>query len=661
MNLAALIAIALTTHFLSKLRNPNQTARRPQNVLVITIDTLRADRLGCYGFGGVKTPHIDKLASQGLLFEQAIATAPFTLTSHASLFTGLYPYRHGVRDNVGYVLGEEQETLAEILSENGFSTAAFVSAYVLDGMWGVAQGFDLYYDDFRRFETTGFDESERPGAETISRWESWLDSEQRSPHFAWIHLFEPHIPYRPPEPYRSQYRGDPYLGEVAYSDALVGRILESLETRGLLDTTLIVLTSDHGEGLGDHAEKTHSFFIYNSTLRVPMILRGPGVSPGRITDRAVSTADILPTVLELVGIREREGLDGKSLLQAHSDRYVYSETLYPSLHYGWSPLFALQDRRYKFILAPRPEAFDLDRDPGETQSLSASSDASALREKLHRIVERAGEPAPARAPSPEQLARLSALGYTGSGGAPAKPSLADPKDKLEIFSRLEEGWEHLREGETEKALALAKDLTGRESTLADGFYLAGRAAFTLQDYKSAAESFGRARALVPISLVYLHATARALENAGALERAQVAYEEILKRQPRDVLALLRLGAMAFASGKLADAEARFKQVLSVDPRSAHAESNLGSIAASRGDLHAAERRFLRALELDPRVDNAHLNLGALYQDRGDFERAESEYRKEIEMNPKNVRAHRNLRLLLGKTGRREDAPQPLVR
>ncbi|MCP4205269.1 MAG: sulfatase-like hydrolase/transferase, partial [bacterium] len=448
------------------------------NVVLITLDTLRADRLSSYG-SRVKTPNLDRIASQGVLFTNASSTVPFTFPAHSSIMTGTYPPFHGVRENVGYHLGDENRTIAEAMSAAGWQTAGFVSAFVLDARWGIARGFDHYYDDFDlgAFEDANLGSVQRPGTETIAAAIAWLDQRQSQPaearpFFLWLHLFDAHDPYTPPEPFRSQYPGKPYDAEVAYTDLLVGGFVEELERRALLDTSLVVVTADHGEGLGDHGETFHGYFAYDSTVHVPLIVRFPeSAQAGRRIDAVASHVDIAPTILELTGQDVPQVMQGRSLLEpmlsdgkddttaTGPQRAVYAESFYPLLHYGWAPLRVLRSRTEKYIEAPNPELFDFAADPGELTNLAGREQRTVQRlaRELVALADRLEEGAVASSVpdlDEQALSQLQALGYlAGPGQADARsydPRVArtDPKEKAHLHRRI----------------MLAQSLTGDDKT-----------------------------------------------------------------------------------------------------------------------------------------------------------------------------------------------------
>lgn len=421
------------------------------SIVLFTLDTLRADHVGCYGYRGVKTPALDALASGGVRFADAVAVAPMTLPSHASIMTGDYPPHHGVRDNGTYRLLPERETLAERLQAEGYATAAFIGAFVLDKRYGLDQGFDVYDDRITASPRSPAIESlapERPGdvvTDAAIRWvEAHLRTNPAQRFFTWVHLFDPHAPYSPPPPFDRQYASSPYDGEVAFADQQVGRFVDKLRELGLLDKTILVVVGDHGEGLGEHGEGTHGLLIYESTVRVPLIFYGPGVIPsGRVVgDRVAATVDIKPTVLELLGF-EPGHCDGLSLLgdAAGADRAVYLETLAPKLNHGWSPLFGLRRHHDKYIEAPTPEYYALSTDPGERRNLWAEhgSTADLLEERLAGLLESfAGADAAGQAEvdlDQDAIDKLAALGYVRGSTVPEENALLDPKEVMALWDR----------------------------------------------------------------------------------------------------------------------------------------------------------------------------------------------------------------------------------
>jgi len=411
-------------------------ALRPiDNVVIITLDTTRADRLPAYGYPDLETPALDRLAREGVVFEQATSSVPLTLPAHCTLFTGLLPQHHHVRDNVDPALADSETTLAEILKARGLRTAAFVGSLVVGPGRGLAQGFERYSAPSR---SEVVEQYRRSGDVVVDEAVQWLDHQGDSRFFTWIHLYDAHAPYSLPEPYRTMYEDAPYLGALAFLDAQVARVVDALERRHLLDRTLLVVASDHGESLGDHGEDGHGVFVYQSTLHVPLIVRLPGLAPRRVSD-VTRLTDVMPTVLDALHVPVPQ-IDGISLVPlmtgraARLDLEAYSESEYPA-RFGWSPLRALREGRFKFVAAPRPELYDLDADPGEQHNLV--SERSALTSSLSKRIAALAEAGSSQSSSgaaidAESAERLAALGYVGRVGnddARAAHSAAiDPKD-----------------------------------------------------------------------------------------------------------------------------------------------------------------------------------------------------------------------------------------
>lgn len=419
----------------------------PDGVVIITLDTTRADRLSVYGFMDVEMPHLERLAREGVVFDQATSVAPLTLPAHCSLFTGLFPPGHGVRDNGDQPLSAAHVTLAESLSARGFRTAAFVGSVVLNADRGLQQGFD-HYGGVRETGQTGRHpgpQRQRPADEVVTEAISWIETIDDSPFFVWAHLYDPHRPYDPPEPFRSRHT-DPYVAELAFADSQIGRLLDALDRRQLLERTIVVVAADHGESLGDHGERDHGIFIYESVVRVPLIIRAPNVPARRVAD-IVRLVDIMPTVLDLLRV-PAPLLDGSSLVAllqgqpAPVELDAYAESQYP-LRFGWSPLRALRAGRYKLVEAPRPELYDLERDPFEERNIHEDRPevARALAGRLSAFGREAsslhGEDRTDPIPTDDLRQRLASLGYVGTGTShpvPHRGDRPDPKDCMGVLS-----------------------------------------------------------------------------------------------------------------------------------------------------------------------------------------------------------------------------------
>lgn len=417
------------------------------NVLLVTLDTVRADRLGCYGHESAETPTLDSLVARGVRFDDAVTSVPVTLPSHATILTGLSPLSHGVRDNGRYRLANEHVTIAEVLSSHGYDTAAFVGCFVLDARFGLDQGFSIY--DFEvsadGYRPEMLDFNERSATDVTDAAVRWLDERARSganaPFFAWVHYFDPHQPYESPLQRLPRFAVRPYDAEIAYVDAELGRLLDTLDDLGVRERTVIVVAGDHGEALGEHGEPTHGMLIYESTMRVPLIVSCTSLFDGayHVGDRVVGLTDVRPTIEDLLGVTGSPPVDGESLLRsgADDDRAIYMETEMPFSLAGWSPLRGLRTHSHKYILAPQREFFDLRKDPAELHSIYAAGDpaCSSLESRLSELIDRIGAgPGSGRALTDEEIERLGSLGYVQSGAARSEGPLLDPKTMMSVYS-----------------------------------------------------------------------------------------------------------------------------------------------------------------------------------------------------------------------------------
>lgn len=428
----------------------------PKNVLLVSLDTVRADRLGCYGRADAGTPRLDGLSKDGVRFDDASTTYPMTLPAHASLFTGRLPGRHGVRHNGLFALAPEADTLAEALGARGLRTGGFVASVALARRHGLAQGFEQWSEPGSEGGQL-FLLADRTASQVNADALRWIDSLKGSPFFAFVHYMEAHYPYQAPEPEKTRFAKDPYQGEVAFLDRALGELLDSLEQRELLRDTLVIVVSDHGEDLGDHGEGTHGLFVYQSTVRVVMLVSGPGARRGGVVDAPVSLTDVMPTVLEALGAAPAPAGDGESLWpavagrgDAASDRSIYAETFLPRLDFGWSELRAVRSGGLKYIQAPRPELYDVRADPGEKQDLSVprAADVPLLKRRLEEVVARTetGGGAERVELSAQEREALASLGYVGGEGGTGGPALDDPKDRYRDAVRLDEARWNMRNG-----------------------------------------------------------------------------------------------------------------------------------------------------------------------------------------------------------------------
>jgi arylsulfatase A-like enzyme len=546
------------------------------NVLIVTIDTLRADRLGCYGYIGAKTPTIDALAETGLLFEQATTVSPITLPSHASILTGLAVPNHGVRHNGMFKLDPGSTTLAERFSRSGYDTAAFVSAFVLDRRYGLNQGFADYDDRFERVDDSGPGSyAERPADAVTERVTHWLrahaDTERESPFFVWVHYSDPHGPYEPPAPFAESFSAAPYDGEIAFVDHELGRVIDTLRELGVLDDTLILITSDHGEGLGEHDEATHADLIYDSTMRVPWILSNPRLFPdGKLVrDRLAATIDIVPTISALTGLEPGGPVDGVDITATPvPGRTVYLETLAPLLDYGWAPLHGLRRIDGKFILAPQPEYYDLISDPAENNNLyEGRNDAGGLRAELTERLAAwpdAFEVAGIRKElTQEELERLASLGYV-TGQAARPPGTRDPKTMMPVWHRIHHATRLSARGEHSDAIAAIREVL----TLDPGAGKAWSIAMQIYDragQPSEAETCARrALQLRPTSDLWV-SLARFALNRGDVPTFEGALAEAERLDPQNGGIHIGHGHADALQGRYDEARKEFETALQVDP------------------------------------------------------------------------------------------------
>lgn len=618
----------------------------PPNVLLVTIDTLRADRVGAYGARSPATPTLDGLAKDGVLFEQATVEVPLTRPSHVSILTGKHPFQHGIRDNFSFPLAAAHRTLAEELRTRGYTTGGFIAAFMLNRQSGLGRGFDEFDDTFGKAgdSSTLLAEHQRSAGAVEELAGPWIERAAAGtrPFFAWVHFYDPHSPYTPPPPYAARYAGRPYDGEVAYVDAVLGLLMLRLDRLGIRERTLVVVTSDHGEGLGDHGEAEHGFFVYDTTVRVPLIMRWPGMlAAGLRTRTPARSIDLVPTILDLVasGSGTAAALPGRSLapalrtpggLDTNTDTEIgaYAETLFPRLHFDCAELRSIRLGGWKYIEAPRRELYDLTRDPGERSNLFAGegSRAAGLRSRLLDTLGGSPESAVVGVANPvldpETLRQLASLGYVSGGAGSGRD---DPKDAIAGFQaytrRVRGAFEAYDRGDLPAAV------TQFHAAIATG-----RAAFDVYYYLGAA---------------YLRQgrTARAIEPLQAAIRKLPTYAPSYIDLARAHLALNQYDAAATV----------LREGLSRDPDNFQFHSHLGFIARARRDLGTARAEYERARALEPRDFDVRMNLTSVYRDTGDVARAMAEVDAAIALRPDEADAHNQRGMLLGGAGRVSDA------
>lgn len=655
-----------------------EAATTPSPVVLITVDTLRADRLGSYGARNIETPAMDALAGDGVRFDYALAQVPITLPSHVVILSGTYPMHHGVRDFTGTGVPENVGLLAEAFARQGYRTAAFVSAFVLDRSWGFARGFETYDDSFdpRQFETENPGNIQRRGDATMDRALAWLEkraegADATRPFFLWVHLFDPHSDYNPPEPFKSRYAGRPYDGEVAYTDSQLARLFEALRVRGLYDRALIVLTSDHGESLGEHGEDEHGFFLYHSTLHVPLIIKPPrGRAAPHTVAQPVATVDIAPTILDLAGLRDplSRQFQGASLASlvlgrpAGAERPVYAETFYPHNSFGWAPLRSLTTRRYHYIEAPTPELYDLEKDFDQKANLYTQrrAEAQALREQLREIERRFAAKTMAEKPplAPETLEKLKSLGYVAYS-APARAvdyaSLPDPKDRLKVFKAILRATDLASAGRLEASNAALRSAAAEEPNLYLIPFMLAENASKARRWQEAEKHFLACLKLSPTFQQAMMGMARVQIAQGRSAEARPWLDLALRENPRNFLAHHGLGLAARMEKKNEEARRHFAKAVELKPNYAPSLQELGTVLVDLQRYSEALPALQRAAELGP--ENAVLSnyLGIAHANSGRLAEAVKFYRRALELNRDYAAARLNLAFALLQGGDRTAA------
>ncbi|MFZ2053996.1 MAG: sulfatase-like hydrolase/transferase [Candidatus Aminicenantales bacterium] len=667
-----LIIFGIVSRFMS--RKPNFSKLRGSedyNVILITLDTTRADRLGCYGFRNIETPTIDLLASRGIRFDKCYAQTPLTLPSHTSILTGTLPLFHGVRDNGGFIVPSELKTMAELFKQKGYETGAFVAAYVLDSKWGLDQGFDYYFDQFdlSKFKKISLGTVQRPANEVMDEALPWLEKKKGGKFFAWIHLYDPHTPYEPPPPYDSQYANHPYLGEIAFTDSQLLRLWQFLEANGLLRNSFLIVAGDHGESLGEHEEGSHGFFVYQAAIHVPLIFTVPfdrfhGLSSARVA----ALADILPTVCELAGLPIPEEVQGKSLLPSfyrpgrENGSLAYSETFYPRFHYGWSELKSVQNRSHKLILAPLPELYDIVQDPGEQKNLvylqnKVYEDLTAQAESFIQEYSQNAYETDYSKIDEETREKLAALGYIGSFSDPAKlqgKKLANPKEKIGVFNELSRAREMGMGGKPDEAIGIIQGIIATDPDITDAYFSIGNIYFQQKKFPEAIDYFKQVLGRKPDDTFAAINVALSYEGMGKFDEAENFLLDYLTKGFPDSQFYFMLGNMNFLQKKYDKAIPYFEECISLNPDSAGSHNMLAAIYIIQDELGRATEQIQQAIQLNPRLSTVYYNQAQIYEKDGKLQEAEAAYLKELEFSPKHFKSMYNLSRLyrmMGNTDR----------
>ncbi|MGA6984625.1 MAG: sulfatase-like hydrolase/transferase [Terriglobales bacterium] len=599
----------------------------PPDVYLITIDTLRADHVGCYGYKQVETPALDALAADGVRFTEAFTHSPITNTSHVTILTGLLPSVHGVTD-FGVPLSPQHVTAAELLKKRGYQTAAFIGAVILDSNTlapGLDRGFD-FYDNFPKVESKDVDGAnkerwgrvERRGMEVVEHAEAWFDKHRTGPHFVWVHLYDPHDPYEPPPPFSEKYKDHLYDGEIAYADSAVARWIAFLKKAGVYDNAIIIVTGDHGEGLGEHGEETHGLFLYDSTLHIPLILKMPlkaaaGAQPGSVVDAQVRTTDILPTILSVTGVAAPAELNGESLLpliggttevgtaestpsSSKSNRALFGETDYP-LRWGWAPLRALRTENTKLIEAPRPELYDLQADPKELKNLYAPDGSRTQSMRA-------------------EMAKWEAKLPPRSASAKLAETLPDPKDKVGEQNLLHRAMLAADDNRSSDARQFLEKALQIDPTSPTALRQLGELELAAGDFAKAAGYLKRAWELRPDDSTAAFELGEALEKSGDWPGARDALESGLKLAPSQLSARLRLGHVYLQLKDAKNAEDQFEAALLADSNDSDGRLGLAEAQIQQSDFAGALPDLEAFTKADPRNAKALLLLARAYRGLG---------------------------------------------
>jgi len=653
------LCLSLTSSPLFPRKNRNDAEL---NFLLITIDTLRADRLSCYSTAHLKTPNIDSLAEKGVLFTETFAHTSTTLPSHTNILLGTIPLYHGVHDNSTFIVKEKFLTLAEHLKSYGYSTGAFVGAYPLDSRFGLTQGFDTYDDDYGSQRSQKLTYIERKAGKVLDNALNWLKI-QKAPWFLWIHCFDPHNPYEPPEPFKTQYEKNLYNGEVAYVDFVMGKLFSYLRENDFFDKTLIIFTGDHGESLGQHGEITHGYFAYNSSIWVPMIISIPGMKPGKVY-KQVSHIDIFPTVCDVLDIQKPSFLQGVSLIPAMKGkklpkRPIYFESMYPFYSRGWAPLKGYIYGREKFIDSPIPELYDLDEDFDELKNLAGTKKLERYRKQLALIIKNQSLPEENGKKTPkidrESLRKLRSLGYISSPQISKKKSFGpedDIKTLLPYHYRVMEAMDLYKKGKVDEGFVLLKEvITERKdvdiaySNLATLYKEQGMLKEALGVLELGMEHLPES---YEVFLTYVNY----LINAGQYDDViEILNKKSFRQMEYDPEIWNYLGVAYMSKGDFEKALEVYEMALSLDNEYSVVFSNLGTVylsiflkTKSPKDYQKSIHNFKKAIELDPDYATAYNGLGGAYLQAGNLDGAIYCLEKALELNPDFSNALYNLGL-----------------
>lgn len=610
---------------------PTALPKEILHIVLISIDTCRADHLSCYGYSPRTTPNIDAIANEAVLFENVVSPVPMTLPAHSSMLTGTTPPYHGVHENVDYRLEKFNLTLAEMLQQKGYITGAIISSFVLDSQFGLNQGFDTYNDHFIQPMPSWY-QNERRGEETSRLACNWLDKHKIEPFFLFLHYFDPHHDYIPPQPFATIFKDNLYAGEVAYTDYCISKVILKLKELGLYDSTLLIITSDHGEGLGEHSEQYHGFFVYNSTLRVPLIIRAPGGPKGKKVSGIAGLVDLVPTICGLLGLDPPQVTHGKDLSPLFTkgrkiqkdERYIYYESLQPT-QYGCRPLLGLMHGCWKYIHAPRPELYELDKDPHEGKNLinEHPQRAQLLQSHLKTILQeqtRTNVSDDKFVLDNESRKRLESLGYIASARTSDNlyldASEEDPKDWIRLHQQVQSIRGYIRAKQYTEAETISRKILAENPEFSLGYFFMGKISFEKNYAAEAISYFSKF-----LSMIDQTTTNQPEEPRHSLlsECADVAYQN--------------LGMLSFQRASYDNALVYYSKALQIKPDSANTYYNMGNVYGKQRQFSQAVEQYNKSLELDPNFPEAHCNLGLALSQMAKFDEAINHYKKALLLKP----------------------------
>jgi arylsulfatase A-like enzyme/Flp pilus assembly protein TadD len=641
----ALLTLAVLVSASAAQKAGPQPASHP-NLLLVTIDTLRPDHLRCYGYTEIETPSIDSLAADGIRFEQAYTPVPITLPSHTVMLTGTYPMMSGMHDFSGNNLSPDQATLATVLRARGYDTGAVIAAAVLDRRFGLNHGFDFYYDhfNFSKLAESNLDFMERPANDVIDQALKWLAKPRKGPFFLWVHLYDPHHPYTPPAPFNQTYKSNLYDGEIAFTDTQLGRLLSYMKQRGTYDRTLIAVSGDHGEGLGEHGERTHGFFIYNSTLHVPLIIK-PAASmkfTNRLVKKDVSLVDLMPTLLGLLQTPIPPRVQGKNLAglvlrgTEMETSPLYSETYLPRIHFNWSELRGLNGGNYHFIDAPKPELYDRAKDPGELHNLYADKEAVGTEERsqLTATVRRyttEHEMAQKSTLDPQLADRLRSLGYTAFSSGDDSPvsdrKLPDPKDRIQVYETVTEAIDDSQHGRYQDSIQKLKTTLTTERTSVPIHYLLGLNYYRINEFASSVVEFKKALELSPNYMLAVFNLGLANAALGDDVEAAKYLKRTLELDPTNFSAAFDLGVTYLHQNMMPESTEAFRQSVTINPDFAPGYRALGEMLLYQHKIDEGLKELRTAARLAPKDPRIHEALAKALEAKGLHMEAAEEMRK----------------------------------